>query len=237
MVQSLEAYHPLLLLEMSDPAAVLQGSSSAHVWEFLNGLGYTFYAFDEGTGLPVPATQKTKYVGENLIAVHPAREEEWDGIKYRGTMSAGEVMTALASAGLQKGDRPLIQEWPSIVLVTAAYNAERYIEEAICSVLQQGYPNLEYYVVDGASTDATVEIIKKYEKQISGWISEPDRGVYDAINKGFAQSTGQIMGWLNANDKLHTDGLFVVGSVFPSISRRGLDHGASHGFQRQRDDS
>ena len=83
--------------------------------------------------------------------------------------------------------------------------------------LYQGYPNLEYIVVDGGSTDGTIEVIRKYQKHIAWWTSRRDKGVYDALNTGFAKSTGEIMGWLNASDLLHTSGLFVVGSVFASL--------------------
>jgi glycosyltransferase involved in cell wall biosynthesis len=107
--------------------------------------------------------------------------------------------------------------WPRITLVTPVYNGIRYIEETIRSIVYQGYPNLEYIVVDGGSTDGTVDIIRKYQKHISWWVSRKDRGVYDALNTGFAQGTGNIMGWLNASDQLHTSGLFVVGSVFASL--------------------
>jgi glycosyltransferase involved in cell wall biosynthesis len=96
-------------------------------------------------------------------------------------------------------------------------NGARFIEETIRSIVYQGYPNLEYIVVDGGSSDGTVEIIRKYESHISWWVSRRDRGVYDALNNGFAHSTGDIMGWLNASDLLHTNGLFVVGSVFASL--------------------
>jgi glycosyltransferase involved in cell wall biosynthesis len=108
-------------------------------------------------------------------------------------------------------------QWPRITLVTPVYNGVRFIEETIRSIVYQGYPNLEYIVVDGGSSDGTVEIIRKYERQISWWVSRRDRGVYDALNNGFAHSTGDIMGWLNASDLLHTNGLFVVGSVFASL--------------------
>jgi O-antigen biosynthesis protein len=108
-------------------------------------------------------------------------------------------------------------EWPRITLVTPVYNGVRYIEETIRSIVYQGYPNLEYIVVDGGSTDGTVEIIRKYQRHIAWWVSRRDNGVYDALNTGFAESTGCIMGWLNASDLLHTSGLFVVGSVFAAL--------------------
>ena len=108
-------------------------------------------------------------------------------------------------------------EWPRITLVTPVLNGVRFIEDTIRSIVYQGYPNLEYIVVDGGSTDGTIEIIRKYQKHIAWWTSRRDKGVYDALNTGFAQSTGEIMGWLNASDLLHTSGLFVVGSVFASL--------------------
>ncbi len=107
--------------------------------------------------------------------------------------------------------------WPRITIVTAVRNGARYIEDTICSIVNQGYPNLEYFVVDGASTDGTTDIIRKYEKHISWWVSQPDKGVYDALNVGFARSTGDIMGWLNASDQLHIKSLFVVGSIFAAL--------------------
>ncbi len=104
--------------------------------------------------------------------------------------------------------------WPKISLVTPVFNSAKYIEQTIESVLAQRYPNLEYFIVDGGSTDGSLDIIRKYESQLSGWISEPDKGMYDALNKGFARTTGEIMGWISATDMLHAMGLFVVGSVF-----------------------
>jgi glycosyltransferase involved in cell wall biosynthesis len=108
-------------------------------------------------------------------------------------------------------------EWPRITLVTPVLNGIRFIEDTIRSIVYQGYPNLEYIVVDGGSTDGTIDVIREYQKHISWWTSRRDKGVYDALNTGFAQSTGSIMGWLNASDLLHTSGLFVVGSVFASL--------------------
>jgi glycosyltransferase involved in cell wall biosynthesis len=119
---------------------------------------------------------------------------------------SGEVPARLESA-----------TWPRIALVTPVLNSGRYIEQTIRSVLVQGYPNLDYFIVDGGSTDRTLDVIRKYENQISGWISEPDNGMYDAINKGFTRTSGEIMGWISATDMLHVGGLLVVGSVFRDL--------------------
>jgi glycosyltransferase involved in cell wall biosynthesis len=104
--------------------------------------------------------------------------------------------------------------WPRIALVTPVFNSGRYIEQTIRSVLAQSYADLDYFIVDGGSTDGTIEVIRKYEGAISGWSSEPDKGMYDAINKGFARTSGEIMGWISATDQLHIGGLSVVGSIF-----------------------
>lgn len=93
-------------------------------------------------------------------------------------------------------------EWPQISIVTPNYNYGRFIEETIRSVLLQGYPNLEYIIIDGGSTDNSVEIIKKYQPWLSYWKSEKDQGQSDAINRGFLVSTGVIMGWVNSDDML-----------------------------------
>jgi glycosyltransferase involved in cell wall biosynthesis len=110
--------------------------------------------------------------------------------------------------------KPRKTEWPKITLVTAVYNGEEYLEETIRSIVNQGYPNLEYIVVDDGSTDGTVEIIRKYERAMSCWFSQSNQGLYAALNAGFARSTGEIMGWLNSSDLLQVNGLFTVGSIF-----------------------
>jgi glycosyltransferase involved in cell wall biosynthesis len=113
----------------------------------------------------------------------------------------------------RRSDAPL----PCISLVTPVRNSAKYIEQTIQSVLAQNYPNLEYFIIDGASTDGTLDIIRKYQSQISGWLSEPDNGMYDALNKGFSRTSGEIMGWISATDKLHPGGLAAVGAIFRDL--------------------
>lgn len=91
-------------------------------------------------------------------------------------------------------------QWLKISIITPSLNQGRFIEETIRSVLLQGYPNLEYIIIDGGSTDESVEIIKKYEKWLAYWASESDKGQSNAINKGLERSTGKIVGWLNSDD-------------------------------------
>ena len=107
--------------------------------------------------------------------------------------------------------------WPKITLVTAVYNGENYLEDTIRSIVNQGYPNLEYIIVDDGSSDGTVEIIRRYEQHLACWFSQENTGLYAALNAGFARSSGEIMGWLNASDMLQVNGLFVVGSVFAAF--------------------
>lgn len=119
---------------------------------------------------------------------------------------------------------------PRIALVTPVFNSAKYIEQTILSVLAQNYPHLEYFIIDGGSTDGTLDIIRKYESQISGWLSEPDNGMYDAINKGFARTSGDVMGWISATDQLHTGGLAVAGSVFRDLPEVEWITGRPTGF-------
>lgn len=91
-------------------------------------------------------------------------------------------------------------DWPRLSIVTPSYNQGKFLEATIRSVLLQGYPNLEYIIIDGGSTDNSIEIIKKYEKYLSYWRSRKDRGQSDAINQGLEKSSGQILGWINSDD-------------------------------------
>ena len=107
-----------------------------------------------------------------------------------------------------------MNNYPRITIVTPNFNQAPFLEQTIRSVLDQNYPNLEYIIIDGGSTDESVDIIKKYESKLNYWVSEKDMGIYDAIRKGFAKSSGEIMGWINSDDVLHANSLFVLARCF-----------------------
>lgn len=107
------------------------------------------------------------------------------------------------------------QSWPRISIVTPSYNQGQYIEETIRSVLLQGYPDLEYVVMDGGSTDESVEIIKRYAAWLTHWESTPDRGQAHAINKGWNIASGSTIQWINSDDRLLPNCLAYVGTHCP----------------------
>ncbi|HEY7130079.1 MAG TPA: glycosyltransferase family 2 protein [Nitrospira sp.] len=106
---------------------------------------------------------------------------------------------------------------PIVSIVTPSFNQAQFLEEAMRSVLEQTYPHVEYVVIDGGSSDGSTEIIRRYASQLALWVSEPDQGQYDAINKGFAKTTGEIMAWLNSDDKYTPWALSVVAEIFSSF--------------------
>lgn len=105
-----------------------------------------------------------------------------------------------------------------ISIVTVSYNAVLTIEQTILSVINQTYPNVEYIIIDGGSTDGTVDIIKKYEDKIAYWVSEPDKGIYDAMNKGGLKATGDFIQFLNAGDWFENE--YVIEKIFKDWYKR-----------------
>ncbi len=105
---------------------------------------------------------------------------------------------------------------PKITVVTVCFNAAKTLEKTIQSVINQTYNNIEYIIIDGASTDGTLDIIKKYEDRISYWKSEPDKGIYDAMNKGIKLATGDYIAFMNAGDKYYDNN--VVADIFYNCS-------------------
>lgn len=114
---------------------------------------------------------------------------------------------------------------PTVSIITPSFNQARFLEATICSVLEQDYPNIEYLVVDGGSTDGSAEIIEKYANQLAWWTSEPDRGQTDAINKGFARATGDILAWLNSDDTYEQGAVAGAVAFLSANPKVGLVYG------------
>lgn len=118
-------------------------------------------------------------------------------------------------------------KWPKISIVTPSFNQAPYIEETIRSVLDQGYPNLEYIIIDGGSTDGSAGVIERYSDHLAYWVSEPDKGQTDALIKGFRHATGEILGWLCSDDLHEPYTLHEVAAAFRDDPRRQVVYGDS----------
>lgn len=106
---------------------------------------------------------------------------------------------------------------PRVSIVTPSFNQGAYLDETLRSVLDNGYGNVEYVVVDGASTDNSVDVIRRHEGRLAWWVTEKDKGHLDALNKGFARCTGDVCGWINSDDKLFPGSLSVVAEIFDRL--------------------
>ncbi len=135
-----------------------------------------------------------------------------DSFPFESDASVVTDVPAVCSS--RQKEIPVLKRYPKITVITPSYNQAEYLDRTIQSVLCQNYPNLEYLIFDAGSTDGSVDIIKKYESQLTLWKSEPDHGPADAINKGLRMADGEIIGWLNSDDAYTQDALFRVAEQF-----------------------
>lgn len=117
---------------------------------------------------------------------------------------------------------------PSLSIITVVYNNVRDIERTIRSIIEQDYPHIEYLIIDGQSTDGTVDIIKRYDNQISRWISEPDKGIYDAMNKALKMATGDYVLFMNSGDEVYAPD--TVSRVFSTVPNADIYYGETELF-------
>jgi glycosyltransferase involved in cell wall biosynthesis len=119
-------------------------------------------------------------------------------------------------------------DYPLVTIVTPSFNQGQFLEETILSVLAQDYPAIEYWVIDGGSTDSTREVIERYADRLAGWVSEPDRGQTDAINKGFARARGKYLAWLNSDDTYQPWAVSEAVAYLEANPGVGLVYGDAH---------
>ena len=117
-----------------------------------------------------------------------------------------------------------IKMLPLISIITVVYNGDKYLEQTIQSVINQSYKNIEYIIVDGGSTDGTLDIIKKYDSYISKWVSEADKGLYDAMNKGIGMASGELIGMINSDDWYELDCVEIMVDAYINNPNKHIFH-------------
>ena len=120
---------------------------------------------------------------------------------------------------------------PLITVVTVVFNDEKFLEETILNIINQSYDNMEYIIIDGGSTDGTLDIIKKYEHVIDYWVSESDKGIYDAMNKGINLATGDWLNFMNSGDSFHSD--IIIKKIFNNDIKEDVVFGKSISYHKE----
>ena len=156
------------------------------------------------------------YSTTRLITLQKPVIENNPGDKFKTTLFLPETEGRKGEGGLRTQGyfKKSLPGKPLITVITVVFNGEKYLEETIQSVINQTYDNVEYIIIDGASTDGTLDIIKKYENQIDYWVSEQDSGIYAAMNKGIELVTGEIIGLLNSDDWYKLDAVQSILELF-----------------------
>jgi glycosyltransferase involved in cell wall biosynthesis len=131
---------------------------------------------------------------------------------------------------IESTNNPPVKRAPKITIITPSYNQGEFIEATILSVINQNYPNFQYIIIDGGSTDNTIDVIKKYESKIDYWVSEKDKGQSDAINKGLKIANGEIINWLCSDDILLPDVLFAIADEFMKSNEINVVSGLAKKF-------
>lgn len=162
------------------------------------------------------STTRNLSTEKSIIKNHP--DDKFETILFLPEIEGRKAEGGLRTQGYLKKSFP---DKPLVTVITVVFNSGEYLEDTILSVLNQSYENIEYIIIDGGSTDKTVEIIKNYQNKIDYWVSEPDKGIYDAMNKGISLASGEIISLLNAGD-LFT-GHQVINSVLKYFYENNCD--------------